>query len=675
MRKNFIFMFSIISLAISQTNYSAIFDGVDDSILVNHNNSLNFGTGDFSIELWFKSAELIESSASVIRKKNGSRYFEIIPSSGNNGFPVFVFGNGATVYHAYGAAQIDNDQWNHLAAVKSGNFIKLCVNGVVSDSTNLPSQAYVDNDAAIIMGAIFESESQSINLLDEVRFWNRALMIEEIENIMATELYGDEQGLVSYWNFNEGEGNLINDLTINSNNGQIYGSDWSEDSAPLIQNILGVSVSHAEASIYSGVAGDTIQVAVNVDLQDIDLYSVGLRLDGFQSHLEFLGIDTTETLVGSQEWSFVSNAQDDILLTGVYGPDSITANGVLFKLEFYAPETLSVGSIPVNIIQLDINELSDDFILTNGSVLISHSKLGDVTLNDTVSYYDGSMVLRYLVGLEEFNHSQLIAADVTVDGTVTALDASIIGQYTSELIDSLPYTNQTILAGSGEFQIQNNSFYPGQELSIPISILNGDNLLSFEMDIQFDPLSVQFISVDWSEMIEHFTIEENVTQGSLHYAGAGLSPDGQNGVFGNINLLVLEEFSADSFEVSINRYRINETVVGSETKAVFMNSSILNAYSKNTPNQFSLMQNYPNPFNPSTVIRYVLEKSEHVKLDIYDYSGKHVKSLLNGYSKPGLTQVKWKGENENGEKVAAGIYIYKIKISNHVHSKKMILLK
>ena len=67
------------------------------------------------------------------------------------------------------------------------------------------------------------------------------------------------------------------------------------------------------------------------------------------------------------------------------------------------------------------------------------------------------MVLRYLVGLEEFNHSQLIAADVTVDGTVTALDASIIGQYTAELIDSLPYTNQTILAGSGEFQIQNNS--------------------------------------------------------------------------------------------------------------------------------------------------------------------------------------------------------------------------
>ena len=57
----------------SQTNYSIHFDGANDSLLINHSNSLNFGTGDFSIEFWYKSAELEESSASIIRKKNGSR--------------------------------------------------------------------------------------------------------------------------------------------------------------------------------------------------------------------------------------------------------------------------------------------------------------------------------------------------------------------------------------------------------------------------------------------------------------------------------------------------------------------------------------------------------------------------------------------------------------------------
>ena len=675
MKKIFLSICFIMCFGFSQTNYSVFFDGANDSLSINHSNSLNFGTGDFAIEFWYKSAELEESSASIIRKKNGSRYFEIIPSSGNGGLPVFIFGNGSSVFHAYGNTQIDNNQWNHLTAVKSGNYTKLYVNGITSDSTNLPSQAYTDNDASIVMGGVFDSGSETINFLDEVRFWARALSSDEIESIMNTELYGDEQGLVGYWNFNEGQGNLVNDLTSNSNDGQLHGASWSEDSAPIMQNILGVSVSHVEASIYPGVAGDTIEVPVNVDLQDVDLFSVGIRLDGFQSHLEFLGIDTTETLVGNQEWSFVSNAQDDVLLTGVYGSDAITTNGVLFKLQFYAPETLGIGSVPVNITQLDINELSEDFILTNGSVLISHSKLGDVTLNDTVSYYDGSMVLRYLVELEEFNHDQLIAADVTVDGTVTALDASIIGQYTAELIDSLPYTNQTLLAGSGEFQIQNNSFYPGQELSIPISILNGDNLLSFEMDIHFDPNSVQFLSLDWSQMIDHFTIAENITEGSLHYAGAGLSPDGQNGVFGNINLLVLEEFIADSFEISINNYKINEAVFGSEVIAVFMNSSILNTQSENTPEQFSLMQNYPNPFNPKTMIRYRLLNSEHVKINIMDYRGRHIKSLVNQYVDAGVSKIEWNSTNDNGENVAAGVYIYKIETSSYAVSKKMILLK
>ena len=60
---------------------------------------------------------------------------------------------------------------------------------------------------------------------------------------------------------------------------------------------------------------------------------------------------------------------------------------------------------------------------------------------------------------------------------------------------------------------------------------------------------------------------------------------------------------------------------------------------------------------------------------VYDYRGNHIKSLLNGYYNPGLGQVKWNSRNDSGEKVAAGIYFYKIETNNYVKSKKMILLK
>ena len=46
---------------------------------------------------------------------------------------------------------------------------------------------------------------------------------------MTTSLVGDETGLVSYWNFNEGSGTTLTDLTSNGNDGTIYGATWGTD--------------------------------------------------------------------------------------------------------------------------------------------------------------------------------------------------------------------------------------------------------------------------------------------------------------------------------------------------------------------------------------------------------------------------------------------------------------
>ena len=46
---------------------------------------------------------------------------------------------------------------------------------------------------------------------------------------MNTPLLGNESGLVGYWNFNEGQGSTLTDLSGNGNNGTIYGATWSDD--------------------------------------------------------------------------------------------------------------------------------------------------------------------------------------------------------------------------------------------------------------------------------------------------------------------------------------------------------------------------------------------------------------------------------------------------------------
>ena len=58
--------------------------------------------------------------------------------------------------------------------------------------------------------------------------------------------------------------------------------------------------------------------------------------------------------------------------------------------------------------------------------------------NCDISVYDASLVLQSVVGLINLSERQKIAADVTGDGTVTALDAALILQYTVGLITQFP---------------------------------------------------------------------------------------------------------------------------------------------------------------------------------------------------------------------------------------------
>jgi 5'-nucleotidase / UDP-sugar diphosphatase len=96
---------------------------------------------------------------------------------------------------------------------------------------------------------------------------------------------------------------------------------------------------------------------------------------------------------------------------------------------------------------------------------------------------------------------------------------------------------------------------------------------------------------------------------------------------------------------------------------------------KQIPDDFQLLQNYPNPFNPQTEIAYTLPGDSHVKLAIYNTLGQEVKVLVDEYQNAGKRKVIWDGLNENGEKVASGIYFYKLDAGGSVQTKKMSLIK
>jgi len=86
-------------------------------------------------------------------------------------------------------------------------------------------------------------------------------------------------------------------------------------------------------------------------------------------------------------------------------------------------------------------------------------------------------------------------------------------------------------------------------------------------------------------------------------------------------------------------------------------------------------QNFPNPFNPETEISYALPEDSYVKLTIYNIQGQKVKQLVDEYQNAGTREVIWDGRDESGERVASGIYFYRIQAGSYSMTNRMVLLK
>ena len=98
------------------------------------------------------------------------------------------------------------------------------------------------------------------------------------------------------------------------------------------------------------------------------------------------------------------------------------------------------------------------------------------------------------------------------------------------------------------------------------------------------------------------------------------------------------------------------------------------------PKETRLFANYPNPFNPETWIPYQLSEPAEVTLCIYSIDGTLVRTLELGYQPVGTYHSKnraayWDGQNEEGERVASGVYFYTLTAGDFTATRKMLIKK
>lgn len=93
------------------------------------------------------------------------------------------------------------------------------------------------------------------------------------------------------------------------------------------------------------------------------------------------------------------------------------------------------------------------------------------------------------------------------------------------------------------------------------------------------------------------------------------------------------------------------------------------------PDKFALDQNFPNPFNPNTRINYALKSDVYVSLKIFNILGEELLTLVDEYQQAGFRSVDWNGRNAAGQRVASGIYVYRIRAGHFSQSRKMLISK
>ena len=89
---------------------------------------------------------------------------------------------------------------------------------------------------------------------------------------------------------------------------------------------------------------------------------------------------------------------------------------------------------------------------------------------------------------------------------------------------------------------------------------------------------------------------------------------------------------------------------------------------------FALLPNYPNPFDQSTIIPYTLAATAPVRLVVYNSLGQTVRTLVDDDQSAGRQDVVWNGQDESGQPVANGLYLYRLEIPEHYSANGKMML-
>lgn len=405
-------------------NVNATVGGEDDFSLdfdqnaadhVNCGTSINTvlqGTNTITVESWVY-VESYSSLPTVIGNYNGSMQF-LLRIDGNKptmwvGTPTFQACNAVN--------DIPLNTWTHIAGTYDGSNIRIYVNGVL-ENTVAKTGNFQANGNTVKIGESLPSEDFD-GKIDNLRIWSDAKTAGDIASNMNSCLGGTEPNLIALYDFNEGTGTTLTDLTGNGHNGTLVsGPVWTAGAG--VCNVCELEMT------------DMLTVTINA-------------LPTVNAGTDFDVCDATNNVTlsgsGANSYAWDNGVTDGVAFTGTIGTTTYTVTGTdLNGCENTDAINVTVNALPTVDAGTDQTECENTMVTLSGAGANSYAWDNGVT--DGVAFTSPNGTTTYTVTGTDLNGCENTdMVDVTIN------DAPIVdGGVDIQLCEGLA---DTTLTGTG----------------------------------------------------------------------------------------------------------------------------------------------------------------------------------------------------------------------------------
>lgn len=225
-----------------------IFDGVDDYVNCDNAASLNFGSGDFTIEAWIKTTQSVPQAVVFSKYDNTEEngYYYLYIGSEKPRFEINDSSFSAST-ESLGISVINDNLWHHIVGVRDGNFLKIFIDGNLENTVDASSVGDINNYDNLVIGQM-DSNSYFEGSVDEVRLYNRALTADEINrHYLKNWLRLSDTTPKISWSYYDNDEDICENVQI-----QVGTTAGGNDTWDHQENLSAMSIDYAGSTLTRG---------------------------------------------------------------------------------------------------------------------------------------------------------------------------------------------------------------------------------------------------------------------------------------------------------------------------------------------------------------------------------------------------------------------------------------